>query len=501
MAPDLPNSYDELPYPSHAYAQTHPDWLSTVGAVFGMDPPPVDRCRVLELGCSNGGNLLPMAAVLPDSTFVGIDLSERHIAEGQATIARAGLTNVELRQASILDVDESYGPFDYVICYGVFSWVPRPVQDKILEICTRHLAPNGIAFVNYNAYPGWHAFTMMREMMIYRGRDSSEPAQKVARAREFVDLLLEWGPHPEIRPFLTAFAERLRGLPDTYVFHEFFEAKNQPFYFLDFMDRARAADLQFVGDAYLAGMFNHQIAPEGARDALLEMAPTVELREQYLDFFEFRKFRQTLLCRKDIPLRRRIDPKLVRSLLFSGSFVARSEPVVVAGPQPVTFKALEIGEVTTSSPILKGALVCLQEAWPAVVPCAQLAKMAAERAGVASDDPEVADLPNRLWHLFTRKLLEIRRMPDRYRLSASERPRATALARVQAVMGHEVTNLRHRRTQLDLFPRQVLTQLDGDSDRAEIARRLQDVAPKDGKLEPYVDAALRILGQAGMLLR
>jgi hypothetical protein len=54
---------------------------------------------------------------------------------------------------------------------------------------------------------------------------------------------------------------------------------------------------------------------------------------------------------------------------------------------------------------------------------------------------------------------------------------------------------------LDVFPRQVLAQLDGSAERAEIANRLRDAAPAGVALEPYVDAALRILGSAGMLLR
>ena len=31
-------------------------------ALHGLEPAPIARCRVLELGCSAGANLLPMAA-------------------------------------------------------------------------------------------------------------------------------------------------------------------------------------------------------------------------------------------------------------------------------------------------------------------------------------------------------------------------------------------------------------------------------------------------------
>jgi hypothetical protein len=76
------NDYDEVPYDSLAYPQTHPGRMATVAALFGMTPAPVTHCRVLELGCAAGFNIIPMAATLPDSRFVGLDLSSRQVAEG-----------------------------------------------------------------------------------------------------------------------------------------------------------------------------------------------------------------------------------------------------------------------------------------------------------------------------------------------------------------------------------------------------------------------------------
>ena len=71
MPPTDANPYDEVPYVGHAYNFTHPDRLSVVGALFGMRPAPVGGCRVLELGCGDGANLLPMAYTLPESRFFG----------------------------------------------------------------------------------------------------------------------------------------------------------------------------------------------------------------------------------------------------------------------------------------------------------------------------------------------------------------------------------------------------------------------------------------------
>ena len=48
------------------------------------------RCRVLELGCGDGGNLVPMALALPGARFVGIDAAPGAIARGRGSSARSG---------------------------------------------------------------------------------------------------------------------------------------------------------------------------------------------------------------------------------------------------------------------------------------------------------------------------------------------------------------------------------------------------------------------------
>src|SRR4051794_8482790 len=143
MSPLPETSYDEVPYHSRPIYPTHPDCIATVGALMGVPVVPLTRCRVLEIGCAAGGNLLPMALQLPEARFVGLDLSTRQIEEGEATRRALGIDNARLLAMSLTDLDASFGQFDYILCHGVFSWVPRPVQERILEICRAHLSPNG----------------------------------------------------------------------------------------------------------------------------------------------------------------------------------------------------------------------------------------------------------------------------------------------------------------------------------------------------------------------
>jgi SAM-dependent methyltransferase len=139
-----PTLYDEVFYPGHVYGLTNPNHLATIATVYGMQPAPAERCRVLELGCGVGGNLLPMAFHFPNSEFVGVDLSGSTIERGQQNIAALGLSNINLLHCDIMNVDASFGQFDYIIAHGVYSWVPPEVREKMMTIFKHNLTPHGV---------------------------------------------------------------------------------------------------------------------------------------------------------------------------------------------------------------------------------------------------------------------------------------------------------------------------------------------------------------------
>ena len=257
-------SYDEVPYDSHPFAQTHPSRLFVVASLFGMRPTPVARCRVLELGCAAGGNLLPMAEMLPDSEFLGVDLSARQIASGQELVKQFGLKNLELRHASITDISPKEGMFDYIICHGVYSWVPEAVRDKIMEICQKQLTPNGVAYISYNTYPGWHLRGTIRDMMRYHSARYASPQDKTAQSRALLDFLAQ-----SVRQDGSAYSlllktelETVQKQADHYLYHEHLEENNDPLYFHQFADKARARGLKYLGESRVGTMVTGNFGPE-----------------------------------------------------------------------------------------------------------------------------------------------------------------------------------------------------------------------------------------------
>src|SRR5262245_21611853 len=183
-------AYDEFAYPSQVFPQTHPNRLAVIARLLGMAPAAPARCRVLEVGCGDAGNLIALALGSPDAHFVGFDLAPSAIEQGQSIIDELGLKNVEICQADLMTFEPAE-PFDYVIAHGFLSWVPPPVQERLMEVCRKALAPQGVALISYNTYPGFHARRMLREMMLFHSAGAESPRAKIDRSRGLLHLLLQ----------------------------------------------------------------------------------------------------------------------------------------------------------------------------------------------------------------------------------------------------------------------------------------------------------------------
>jgi methyltransferase-like protein/cyclopropane fatty-acyl-phospholipid synthase-like methyltransferase len=481
-----PTSYDEIPYTSYPLPHTHPSHLSAMALIYGMSsPPPIEACQVLELGCASGGNLIPMALGLPDSRFVGIDLSPIQIAEGTQRVSTLGLNNMELRTQSILDVDDGWGRFDYIICHGVFSWVPEPVQTKILSICSRNLSPQGVAYISYNTYPGWHLRGLVREMLGFHVRRFSEPRDQIQQARSFLDFLVSAVPHPD-SPYprlLQQEAKLLETVSDTYLYHEHLEEVNRPLYFHQFCEQAKLHGLRYLGEATFYGLMA-SLPPE-TNAAIHEMASNLIEREQYLDFVTCRTFRKTLLCHEATTLKPFPPSETLTAISFSALARPNSAEVDVGSDLPEVF-ATE-GEVTlsTNRPLVKAVLSELHEVRPQDLSLAELQDRVQRRLGSTLErdpawDGTIGPLADVLLRLLTANLVEPHHLPAPFAIRPGPRPAVSPLVRLQALEGPIVTNLRHRPVLLNDLYRFVASQLDGTRDRNQLLARLQEKMAEGG---------------------
>ncbi len=495
----MPTIYDELPYPGAPFAQTHPDHLATLAILFGMAPAPAGQCRVLELGCGDGGNVIPMAFGLPESRFTGIDLAESAIARGQKLIDELQLKNVRLQQLDLMDLGADFGEFDYIIAHGVYSWVPPEVRERILDICKSRLAANGVAFVSYNAFPGGHLRQTLREMMLFHTRNVSGARERVKQARELLEFLVQAHPEPDAYSmFLRVELESLLDRKPECFYHDELEEHNHRFYFHEFVADAAGHGLQYLSETRLLSMQAGVFPPETSEKINALTRDDDVLREQYLDFLKLRTFRQTLLCHAGVRLDRRPNPERVKQLSASSEARPSASEPDVRSAAAEEFNFPKGGKMSTNHPLAKAAILHLGRVWPQAVPFAELLRTA--RAMAARDTPAAGApvdedsnwLSDMLLRLFAAEFLDLCVRAPSFASTVSERPAASPLAHAQLRAGLSITNLRHASISVDdEAARHLLLMLDGTRDRkqllAEIRERLDAGEVTAGQLERKLD--------------
>lgn len=464
-------TYDAVRYSNHAYAQTHPDRLATVAVLHGLEPPDPGTARVLELGAGAGGNLLTMAAATPGLRLVGVDLAATPVAEGRAAIAELGMRNVELLQGDVRALTAGeLGTFDYVIAHGVYTWVPPEAREALLAAIASHLAPEGVAYVSYNAQPGGHLRRILRDAGLFHARGIEEPAARALKAQElyrflethragagdlYGDLLGR-----ELPPLVEGPVHRL--------VHDDLGEDWDPIWFHDFAEHARRHGLAYVGEADLRSLTEDWL-PSGFERELWALAGGDRIAyETYADVLTGRHFRETVLCHAGLPVRPRPEPERAARLHWAAR--PHAEP-------------LEVG-------LVADAYAVLDERRPEVVGFSAL------QAALGAEE---AELGAALLEGFRRERLVPHSAPLRAASEPGERPRASALVRWQASRGPEMTSLAYTTVRMEEPAARVLvTLLDGTRDRAQVRAELAErtgleLTPED------LDANLRELARLFLL--
>ena len=296
--------YKELGYKSYPFPFTTPAYLEAYGTLVGLNTPPAKTARVLELGATYGGNIISQAVHNPEATFIGIELSQDQVEKGNKIISDAKLDNVSLLQGDILNFDESLGNFDYIIAHGFYSWISDEMKDKLLDIISHHLADNGIAYVSYNTYPGWHTMEEVRQLMLFanRGYDELTHKEKVLRGKTVGSLVgAQILNYDNLKERNSKFLGALRSVmqkDDYYVGHDHLEPHNDPCYFYQFNDHLKAHNLSYVCDADLT-LSMVRTYDESIADKLEKLAPNSQAdQEQYLDFMLDTTFRKSIICKE-----------------------------------------------------------------------------------------------------------------------------------------------------------------------------------------------------------
>lgn len=472
--------YDSLFYASLCLPETHPEYLSVLGRLMGLNTAEPASCRVLELGCATGGNLIPMAEGLPGARLLGIDRSGPQVDAGNRLIGRLDLRNVRLRQGDILDLDPDVDPdleeADFIIAHGVYSWVPAAVQDRLLWLGRRLLAPNGILYVSYNVLPGWRLRGTLRDVLLDACRGSEDPRDRLAAAQAALSRLTRGLADLPGAAALLLREElrRLQSAPASYLYFEHLAEHHHPVLFRDFIGACDRAGLRYLCDAQLHTQFPASLG-ESVEAVLADLEDGLDL-EQWLDFLGNRAFRQSLLIRDDA------DAEEVPSLdrFAALSLYADLRPPAKLRPRdsrPVTFVRPSGECVEVLHPLTKAVLGVLTDSYPDALPLAAIlpqARRAARQVGGGAAAEDLDALLAELFGLYARGAIQARLHPRRLDPRVPERPRARSLVRLLVEEGHLQAPTRdHGNLELDPRAAGLVRLLDGTRDLETLGAALE----------------------------
>ncbi len=467
--------YDITPYFSYPFYKTHPENLFTIARLFGLDPVDYRSARTLELGCAAGGNIIPLAYNYPESEVTGVDLSIKQIEQGRKQIFDLELKNISLKHMSIMEVDKNFGKFDYIICHGVYSWVPDDVREKIISICSNNLSSDGIAYVSYNCLPGWNMVQSIRDMMLYHVDRLEEPQEKAEQARIMLQFIIDSCRIDETpySNFLRSEMELLSGLEDSYLLHDHLEDVNQPVYFHEFIDRAEKKGLGYLGDTDLHTMYIENFSDEVSKK--INEINDIIRAEQYMDFIRNRRFRSTLLCHGNKSVIRDIHVDHIKNFYITTNAAPEKEVEENDFREgvPLTFVG-EGATLTVRNRVSKTAMYILTEKKGQPVSYDELCRETIFRTGVNQPEYIREQVNNdlNLIRLLFAGIVSISGSPGNYTLDIAEKPYAGKLARYQAMNGKMVTNQRHETVMLNSAEKILIQYLDGSSDMDHIAKKM-----------------------------
>lgn len=446
MSEGAATPYDKIAYPTAVFAQTTPDRMAVMATLHGLAAPSIETARVLEIGGGDGMNLLALGVAWPDTRSLSFDLAASAVARGARWAEQAGIRNVRVEQMDILDaaagaIDE---PFDYVIAHGVYAWVPDHVRKATMALIGRVLAPDGVAFVSYNAKPGGWLRLAIRDMLKHELADVEDPALRVVRARAF---LSEFSQAPDeaeegVVAVMRQLCRSMLDRPDEVLIHDELGDHYHPQTLGEVAAAAADHGLEWLGEAA-----NEALDQSFLPDDVADTPGAVLRRAQSLDFVEGRYFRSSLFVRAGRDPARRFDPARLSSLYTSSRAQRQAN-----GEYVIDESVFELRDEQ-----LDQALRRLTEAWPARIAVADL----------VSD----TDRLNALSRLFDAGFIGLHMTPGRYTVDPGNCPLASPLVRLQLDEGFPaIAALDHRTvTMADPRARAFVQLLDGTRDRAQLA--------------------------------
>lgn len=468
--------YDRVAYPTMAHPQTFVEGLAVKALLRGMNPAPPAQARVLELGCGDGFNLAAMAALYPAASYTGIDYSRATVERGQAMLQELDKPQVRLEAGDIRALNSDLGEFDYIIAHGVYSWVPEAVRDALLATLGRHLSSQGVAFVSYLALPGGYLREMVRCMVRFHTREETGIRERTAQARALMTFLANASDEPNVyTQWVKTEAKLLEHHTDEAFFHDELSDESKPLLFIEFLEQANRHGLRFLCEAeYITPVA--QRLTEQTRAQLKPLESNRVLLEQYLDFIEGRRFRQTLLCRPDNG--EHLDPAKLDRLHIAARAKLVGSPAGLKSVEAIELRGQKNAFLSANTPPEKALLLELVAERGGSLPFPELLSRVRQRlhdAGLEFTAEEEAKLRLYVIRAAVPGMIDILWTPSRQAVDIPARPQAHPFSRWSLERGApSVFSFLGQFVEVDgALGRHLLKLLDGTRDRAALLQEIR----------------------------
>lgn len=386
-----PDPYDELPYQSFPVEWTAPEQLALTSLLHGGPRQPLGTYTVLELGCGNGTNLLPLAYYRRHANFVGLDGASSQIELANARKSSLQLSNLSFICADFTNAAEQLsGEFDFIIAHGVFSWVPHEVRDTLLELCVQHLRPGGLLYLNYNSRPGWNVRGLVRDFLLAQTAGATDLRARAELAQDYAVRFassLTVDDHPYTRLIINEF--RFASDKDiSFIAHEYLAAHNHPYWRSEFLDLMQIHNLEHVADADFS--YSSGRAPENLAFWLSEHNVTGRTLDDTVDLLCYRQMHCPILTLEPFS---RVPPKPeeLASLLVASCLT----PITQNGKGSFMFQHPSGTQAKVKDEVIRTALTKLQTLWP-------------RGLGIGATFPDVSRVMDELMLLQRNGLIELR---------------------------------------------------------------------------------------------
>lgn len=344
MTADSPATSSEalkVEYPTtffHDHAPAHLGFVCALNGIAG--PKPDGAYRYCEIGCGMGRTLNVLAGANPDAEFLGIDLSEPHIAAARVLAERGGLPNSRFIEADISELDQDGLPdFDFITVHGLYSFAASPVRRAILDFVEHKLRPGGLLYLSYNALPGWAGVDQIHRFILERCRHlQGDLTDRVAQVLDELHDLREKGAEFfRAHPVAGIVLEKLRETDMNYVVHEFLVPQWLALEFTEVLERLERRGLVYVGDAEVIQNFPDRAVTAAFANFVTGM-PDRRSREVAKDFVTNRLFRTDLYIKPGIGTAKASVDELLAGTIFGTQRVIREPKAVQVAGQAIKLR-------------------------------------------------------------------------------------------------------------------------------------------------------------------